>query len=195
MTARGGASWLALTVTQAVLLAVIAITMPVMGTEFTRPVPFQPAFGGGSNQPSATFSNSQQGAVFEMMGWTGQYYFVRKPHIFIIIWWRGIQPTDRAYDFAAFLVAPDGTTTEPVIWQPGSSENLLYPTTCWAAGDVQYDAVSLPLPENAPPGHYWISLAVFGDEAGPEGRLRVILPDGTQDVQIGIGPIRVEDVP
>ncbi|MDX1993034.1 MAG: hypothetical protein SF029_11620, partial [bacterium] len=52
-----------------------------------------------------------------------------------------------------------------------------------------------PLSDGSASGEYWLSLAAFGDESQPEGRLRVSLPggapDGAPDVQVGLGPIAI----
>jgi hypothetical protein len=51
--------------------------------------------------------------------------------------------------------------------------------------------VSLELPENAQIGDWWLSLAAYGDTTS-DSRLSVTQPDGAQDWQIGLGPVRVE---
>jgi hypothetical protein len=107
----------------------------------------------------------------------------------VLIWfqWEATQPMTTPYWFSALLVGPDGAPVgESVIWQ---GQQTHYPTTCWQVGEGVIDNVTLTIPQNAEPGDYWLSLAAFADEAAPMERLPVTLPDGTQDTQVGLGPI------
>jgi hypothetical protein len=91
------------------------------------------------------------------------------------------------YWFAVLLVAPDGSVPLPAqVWQPVETR---YPTSCWRPGEMVGDTIRLPLPNDAPPGDWWLSLSAFADADQSDARLSVTLPDGTQDRQIGLGPI------
>lgn len=74
---------------------------------------------------------------------------------------------------------------------PQNAEGFAYPVTCWMPGDTVHHRVTLPLPENAVSGAWYVSLSAFGDETLPEGRLRVRLPDGTTEGQVGLGPVDI----
>jgi hypothetical protein len=95
------------------------------------------------------------------------------------------------YWFAVLPVAPDGSTPiEAFVWQPNATR---YPTTCWQPDQIVGDSIKLSLPENAPAGDWWLSLVAFPDDADPMNRLTITLPNGTQDTQIGLGPVKVEE--
>lgn len=94
------------------------------------------------------------------------------------------------YYFSAVLVAPDGRVLPAVNWQPFAKA---YPTTCWAPGEGSIvDQVTLPLGDAAAKGDWWLSLTVFSLEGSETPQLLpVILPDGKQDQQFGVGPLPV----
>ena len=75
-----------------------------------------------------------------------------------------------------------------MVWQPFDTH---YPTTCWQAGTRVGETVSIPLPEGAAPGEWWISLAVLDGESGSYTRLTSTSPDGVSDTQVGLGPVTV----
>ena len=54
-------------------------------------------------------------------------------------------------------------------------------------GAALTDHIRLALPEGAQ-GPFWISLSAFGDDQGGD-RLPVTAPGGSQDTQVGLGPV------
>jgi hypothetical protein len=98
--------------------------------------------------------------------------------------WQGIDTVTRPYFFSALLVPPSGPPlTEAVVWQPTE-----YPATCWSPGEWVGDSIALPLPDNPPPGDWWISLAVLDDASHA---YRPVALAGGADAQIGLGPVGV----
>ncbi len=176
-----------LTAGHAGLMLVLVANLAAMGTDFTRPQSLPPAQM-ALNGLNTGFSTQAEGAVSVLNGW---YAEQDGENIILTTQWQRSQPMTEVYYFGALLVGPDGTTTDAVIWLPGEARNSLYPTTCWAEGEQVAQTVSLPLPEDAESGDWWISLAMFGDDTHLEGRLQVTGADGSEDVQVGLGPVVV----
>lgn len=184
-------SWLVLTISNAILLVSVVATLEAVGLGFNPPI--QPEVSSVSyTEQTRTFTTSNARDVIRLTGWIATQ---SKDEIHLALKWEGVSPTQDAYWFGAFLVGPDGHITEPVLWQPRQEYGveMRYPTTCWSPGQVIEDSIRLPLPDEKEIGDWWISLAVFGDETQAEGRLSVILPDNTIDVQVGLGPVRITD--
>jgi len=100
--------------------------------------------------------------------------------------WRAETVNYTPYWLSALLVDSSGAVIgESVVWQPNDTR---YPITCWKPGDVIGDEIRIPLPSNAPPGDYWISVAAFADDAGLN-RLPVRLPGSDLSDQVGLGPV------
>lgn len=184
------ASLRAITALQAAATVILVATVPVMGYPPSQKPAIMPPVA--DTQPiNAMFSLSEQGEVFQLTGWRGD---TQDNAVMLDFVWEGEQHTVDPLWFGAFLIGPDGTLTEPTLWQPGqiNGDAARYPTTCWADGQAISDSIRLPLPDEAVNGDWWVSLAVFGDAAMPEGRLQVTYPDASSDVQVGLGPIRVD---
>jgi hypothetical protein len=176
-------SWLAITVTQAIMLFTLLFSLNVMGTNFTRPTP--PPVVSVSRPADATFATNGQD-VFRLTGWDAR---AENGAIQLRLQYRGTAPMSKALWFGASLVSPKGDVIGIPAWQPGA--NQPYPTTCWSPGQVVDDTIRLSLPANAPAGDWWISLAAYGDNAQSEGRLAVVQPGQAADTQIGLGPITI----
>jgi hypothetical protein len=173
-----GPVWLSITSVQAVLMLVLAICWPGVSASDITPPPASPPLAAPSRPADAAFGQS-----LRLLNWDAT---VDSDAIILRLNWEAQQQMTIPYWFSALLVAPDGTpASQSVVWQP---QYTRYPTTCWTASQVVSDSVRLPLPDNAPAGDWWISLAVFGDVDHPDQRLLVTLPDGTTDTQIGLGP-------
>lgn len=186
------ADWLALTAAHALLALALTANLSVIGHDMTRPPQPQDIANPSAVPLAATFSTGQPPqAQFALVDWQAM---PDGSAVTLTLTWRGIQRADAPYWFGAFLVGPDGTQTEPILWQPRESLGRAerYPTTCWAADTMLRDTVRLPLPADPVPGDWGISLAVFGDPTGPEGRLRVTGPDGTTDVQVSLWPVPLD---
>jgi len=137
------------------------------------------------SQPAdATFS-SIDGALYRLTGWEAA---ADADSITLALRWQGVLRPLHYQWFSAVLVAPDGATYPIEAWQPNVGT---YPTTCWDTGMTRGARVTLPLPPDALPGEWYVSLAAFGGGALPEGRLTVTQPDADPAAQIGLGPISV----
>jgi hypothetical protein len=126
------------------------------------------------------------GDSFALVGWDAD---VGSASVNLSLNWQSQMRVATPYWFAALLVAPDGSLPQaPTVWQ---GLDTRYPTSCWSPGEIVGDTIELPLPDDAAPGDWWISLSAFGDKSDPEDRLPVRLPDGMTDTQIGLGPVTV----
>ncbi len=190
---NGNRRWLTLAAVNSLLLLVIAGTMDVIGTDFSAP-PDPPA----PESPGSILAQftDTKGGSFSLTGWQADPV---DETITLRLNWNGETRPSHPYWFGAVLVAPDGTAYDAGVWQPGQGEPIpagstdaprgTYPTTCWAEDQNIGDTVRLALPADAPAGDWWVSLSAYGDPAAPDGRLTVTLPDGTEDTQIGLGPL------
>ncbi len=177
-------TWITLLTAQATLFIAMTAHLAVIGTDFTRP-PLPPEITVETMNPQrAMFTENEP--LFQLVGWQAEPIGAE---VELTLHWQAQQPMDRAYWFGAFLVGSDGTITEAVDWQPNeqAGKGQRYPTTCWPDDQIVQDQIRLSLPPNAKVENWWISLATFGD-----GRLRVTLLDGGQDVQVGLGPMTIE---
>jgi hypothetical protein len=177
-----------LALAQAVMtLALIAVIAAYSGSDLTSPP--TPTTQALANPLDVTFTASD-GAAFRLTGWEAR----RESDGALTMWlnWVGLARARRYHWFGTLLVAPDGALIEVEPWQPTLADGARYPTTCWGAGATLTTQTRLAPPDDPAPGDWYLSLAVYGDSAGPEGRLRARPADGADDVQVGIGPIRVE---
>lgn len=105
----------------------------------------------------------------------------------LILWldWSSTGQVDRPYYLSFLPVAPNGKPADrATLWQPF---NEAYPTTCWLprSGLIR-ERVEVPLFEGGGEGEWWVSLSLIDGQTGV--KLKVRLPDGGQDDQVGIGP-------
>jgi hypothetical protein len=168
--------WRLLLVAQAGWMLAVAATLDAVHTGLTPP-PAAPA-AQAYDQPSGAEFDGR----FRLDGWTAQ---ADRAGIDLALTWTPLVRTERPYWFSALAVDAAGAPVGPALdWQPFATR---YPTTCWEPGAALTDHVRLPLPPDAQ-GPFWISLSAFGDDAGQQ-RLPVTGPDGTIDMQIGLGPV------
>ncbi len=189
-------SWLVITCGHAVVMLVLAVCLNVISHDFT-PTPAPPITADNLQSTNAVFT-ANNGDSFRLEGWNAT---VEGNTLTLNLRWQGVTQSTAVYWFSALLVAPDGSVYETGVWQPGLGAPVpadsdadargTFPTTCWLPNMVIGDSVTLTLPANAPSGDWWISLAVYGDNASSDGRLQVMLPDGMLDTQIGLGPVQI----
>lgn len=172
-----GRPWLAIALGQAALMLALATHWNVIGSELTPP-PDPPGGVGAARPADAVF-----GGALHLRGWDAT---VQDGVVVLRLDWQADERPTVAYFFSALLVAPDGAPVpQAVVWQPFDTR---YPATCWAPGEWVGDTVRLPLPPDAAPGEWWISLSVLGDAARDYQPVPLSSGDG---VQIGLGPIAV----
>lgn len=172
----------AITFAQVGLLIALAATWDVIGVPDLRVRPENPPIAENIIPQDAQFNES-----FRLIGWRAD---IEGDDIVLSLNWQSQTQMTTPYWFSALLVAPDGSVSgETMVWQP---QETRYPTTCWLPETTIGDEIRIPLPENAPSGDWWLSLTSFADADNPSETLPVILPDGTTDHQLGLGPIPVE---
>jgi hypothetical protein len=174
-------AWLAISIGQAAIMVTLAVTWAVIDAPDIRPRPAPPGGLATTRPANATFAG-----LFRLANWDAS---TTDDGISLRLDWQGTAPITTPYWFSALLVSPDGApVSESVVWQPLETH---YPTTCWAPNEWVGDTITLPLPSNPTSGEWWISLSAFADTDTPEQRLSVTLADGTQDTQVGLGPVIV----
>ncbi|MFW5748097.1 MAG: hypothetical protein ACOCYT_00640 [Chloroflexota bacterium] len=181
-------AWLGLAAVHALLALALTVNLAVIGTDFTEPEP--PSMIAASTPVQAVYTDAAGDALLQLSAFDAA---ADDDTVRLTLNWRAQRTLTDVYWFGAQLVGPEGTVTEMRLWQPRELDgrDARYPTTCWGPGAVVSDVVLLPLPEAAAAGEWWVSLAVFGLDDTPEGRLPVVLGDGTRDVQVGLGPVVV----
>jgi hypothetical protein len=174
-------AWLTISIGQAAIMVTLAVTWAVIDAPDIRPRPAPPG-GLATTRPA----NAAFDGLFRLANWDAT---TSEHEITLRLDWQGIAPITTPYWFSALLVSPDGTPmSESVVWQPLETQ---YPTTCWTPQEWVGDTITLPLPRNPASGDWWISLSAFADTEHPEQRLPVVLEDGSQDTQVGLGPVAI----
>lgn len=175
------AAWRLVSLGQAALLLAVGAAWMLINAPNMSPPPQPPGPISVGRQIDARLDDA-----FWLVGWDAE---AAGDTVQLRLNWQAARQMTTPYWFAALLVAPDGSIPhDSVVWQ---ALDTAYPTTCWKPGEIVGDTIDLPLPADALAGDWWISLSVFGDKEHPEIRLPVTLADGTQDDQIGLGPVTV----
>lgn len=181
-----GYGWI--TAAQAVCTLVLTVVIAAHNAPDITPTPQAPAPLSVQRPSDAVFSGSSS-VLYRLTGWDAQS---DADSIQLTLNWQALHRPDQPQWFSAILVSPEGEAYPPFEWQPGGLGDVpRYPTTCWTPSNIIGDQVEIPLPAGASPGGWYISLAAFGDDTLPEGRLQVISADGTADLQVGLGPVSV----
>jgi hypothetical protein len=126
------------------------------------------------------FADTASATALSLTGWDAVQ---RDSAVALTLRWQPDAPVFRPVSFSALLVGPGGPVSAAVVWQPA------VPATCWPAGTVVTDTVLLPLPADAEPGGWWVSVFAFLDQAD-DVRLRPAGPAAERD-QVGLGPVAV----
>ena len=180
LAGRPRLDWSAITLAQAGLVVVLAATLNVIQTDYSPP-PDPPGDVPAGRPAGVTFGDALTLAAWDAVAEDGA--------ITLRLDWEPSHQLAEPYWFSALLIDPSGAPLdEAMVWQPFDTH---YPTTCWQAGTRVGETVSIPLPEGAAPGEWWISLAVLDGESGSYTRLTSTSPDGVSDTQVGLGPVTV----
>ena len=91
--------------------------------------------------------------------------------------WRALAQMGTPYIVFVHLVRADGNIIAQLDTQP---RNGSYPTTLWQVGEQVRDSYVFLIPEDTPPGSYWIKVGMYTPDTGP--RLPVIDP-GTAQIE------------
>jgi serine/threonine-protein kinase len=86
----------------------------------------------------------------------------------VTLYWRALQPLDRAYTVFVHLI-PQGQTT-PVAQDDSEPGNGTNPTTTWEPGEIVIDPHQVRIPPGTPAGVYGIRVGMYT----AEGRLPVV---------------------
>ena len=171
------AGWL-ITWTQAIFMLAVCITIPAVDVLDFKTPPTAPQVLTNTRQIDVGFGDD-----LRLVGWEGQ---IVDHDLLLTLSWQTKHQILRPYWFAALLVDPEGNPSgEAKVWQPFETH---YPTTCWKPNSFLSDQIRLPLPDEPLKGDWWVSLAILPDDDQPNDRLTVYLPDGSQDIQLGLGP-------
>lgn len=169
--------WL-ITWAQAIFMLAVCITIPAVDVLDFKAPPDAPDIITNTRQIDVGF-----GEELRLVGWDGE---IVDNDLLLTLTWQTRHQILRPYWFAALLVDPEGNPSgEAKVWQPFETR---YPTTCWQPNTFLSDQIRLPLPDEPLNGDWWISLAILPDDENPNNRLVVTLPDGSQDIQLGLGP-------
>jgi hypothetical protein len=180
---------LALTIIQACLTLVLVMTIEAFPASDLTPPPAPPQVT--VSRPIQALFSSPTGAAFRLIGWDAE---PNERELILQLQWQGVVTPHTYQWFGAVFVSPSGATYPTEAWQPSAGTSATrFPTTCWQPDMLIGDVARLPLPADAESGDWYVSLAVFGEPSPhqPDGRFTVTLPDGTQDVQIGLGAINI----
>jgi hypothetical protein len=185
-----GSSSLIVTAAQAVVLLVLVACVHVVDSGLSSP-PAAPPDLAETPPPDYLPSGSVFDGALRLERFAGQVEMVQKadggvePTLMLWLDWQSIGQVDQPYYLSFIPVAPDGQAApEATLFQPFDAK---YPITCWlpSSGPIRsYYAISLP--DTTSLGDWWISLSLVDGRTGQTPS--VVLPDGSQSVQVGIGP-------
>lgn len=184
-------AWRWITAVDLGMMLVLTANLFVISTGMTEP-PSAPIVE-TDRAVYARFSSVEH-PVFDLTSWGSDIIETDEGRVIRLnLNWRGVNQPTEATLFGAFLINPAGEVENFTNWQPNEQGDYLYPTTCWTPHTQIGDTIDLPLPDDAQAGEWWISLAVFGEQTtDPEGRLSVEYTGNADDVQVGLGPIVIE---
>jgi len=98
--------------------------------------------------------------------------------VYLQLWWACDTPVARDWKVFTHLLGPpraDGN----LLWagqdaEPGQGS---VPTSTWQPGEVILDEYQLRLPEDAPPGEYWLEIGLYEAAGGERAPVQVSPPD------------------
>ncbi len=177
-----------ITVVQAVMVVVMVGYLRVIGSGFSDPPKHAPQLAEIS--PTPTISNGAEFAGTLMLtSFSGHLEIlpdeegVSQPTLVIWLNWRSKGQLDVPYYLSFIPVSPQGQPQAATVLQPFDEQ---YPITCWLpeSGNIR-DRLLVPLHSDSLEGEWWVSLSIM-DRNGKA--LAVVMPDGTHDQQVGLGP-------
>jgi hypothetical protein len=178
-----GQSWMLIGTVNGVFALVLAMSLPVVGTDLT-PAPAPDRISGG-RPADATFLDGGE-PVFDLIAW----YPVAGPgYVDVVMTFEPRRRATEPYYFGGVLVLPDGREIPSEAQQPKIAAGVDVPATCWAVGQPATVRFRQPVPSGVATRDAYISVAAYGVDEG-EGPLSVETADGV-DSQIGLGPVAV----
>jgi mannosyltransferase len=106
---------------------------------------------------------------------------------YITIYWRALNPVTR--DYQVSLVLEDATGNELGRWD-GRPAGYNYPTFRWEPGKALFGRYTLPMPSDAPPGEYYVTIALY-DSTEPSGLDIMDVADNPAGKRVRIGPLHL----
>lgn len=191
---RDSSGWdMPLMVGQAATVLVILAVIPQMATFLDDP-PDAPREDIGTLDGFevitglATFDGGDYGGAFALDG----YRVVPDPAAQAMtfeLFWRGVQPTERPYEFEMIARAENPTdgeiVSEPHRWY---AQNGAYLPTCWREGDSIRDIVVLRLPPVSEPVIWDVTIRAVDDRL--DAQMAITLSDGTRSDALALDPVR-----
>jgi hypothetical protein len=81
----------------------------------------------------------------------------------LTLYYQALAPMDRNYVVFTHLLGSENPETGNRLWSQRDGEpcETFYPTSVWSAGEIVRDVISLPVPEDAPPGTYDLQMGFY----------------------------------
>ncbi|NDJ76974.1 MAG: glycosyltransferase family 39 protein [Chloroflexi bacterium] len=174
-------------VLQAVVLICMAAVLRATVTTLTEP----PTTESASHPPTFPYNATLVQGDDEIT-FVGMSVEPTDTHVTLDLHWRAESRIKRPYVLTLVSVRPDGSPGATLEWSPQGWENPYLPS-CWEPGQEFIDVVDVSLGEDVMPGNWTFSVRVV-DYVTREP-MQVVKADGTQDRQIGIGPVTVAGPP
>lgn len=179
-----------ITAVQAVMVLVMVGFVHVIDSGLSKP-PAAPPILAQSPQTDYLLSGSVFDGALRLERFAGHVEARRnadgdaQPVLILWLDWQSTGQVDTSYYLSFIPVAPDGQAAPQATLLPPF--NTGYPTTCWlpSSGPIR-DRYEIPLFVTSAQGDWWVSLSLVDGLTGEQPP--VALPDGSQDVQVGIGP-------
>ncbi len=104
--------------------------------------------------------------------------------LLVVLEWESMDLVNKDFQVFIHLLDQNGTKLaqrdgQPVLW--------LRPTSTWQIGEQIVDRYGLILPDDLPPGEYWVAVGLYDPETG----VRQPASAGPEDFAITLGPILV----
>ncbi|MDH7485482.1 MAG: glycosyltransferase family 39 protein [Anaerolineae bacterium] len=98
--------------------------------------------------------------------------------VYLQLWWACDAPVARDWKVFTHLLGPPRADGSP-LWagqdaEPGQGS---VPTSTWQPGEVILDEYQLRLPQETPPGEYWLEIGLYEGAGGQRAPVRVSPPD------------------
>ncbi len=187
-------AWI-LTVGQVVTVIVMVGFLRVITTEFDQEPPSAPPTVAQTWPASSTPSSAIFGNALRLLSFSGKIERQAdgmgdtQPTLVLWLEWEPQRQVDQPYWLSFIPVAPNGeAAAEASLRQPFDGRYLM---TCWLPrnGHVRHTE-QIPLSEDIQ-GDWWVSLSLIDAETGD--KVNVVLPDGSSDDQVGLGPFHFSE--
>jgi hypothetical protein len=180
------------TLTQVVMIVIMAAFLRVGGSAFNFQPPLRPA--APAQQPPAAVPNGATFAqVLHLKSFTGLVEEVvdqngeTQPVLTLWLQWESSGQVDIPYWLGLIPVAPNGDAAlaATLVWPFEGA----FPATCWLPRSGSFwQQLHVPLFQDDFSGDWWVSLSLIDVETGQKAA--VVALDGSLDDQVGLGPFQ-----